>query len=55
MYIITIPLIVRDKSIGMIYIEGKKEGLTDIMPSHFHYIKILHDQAVIAIRKKSGM
>jgi hypothetical protein len=49
------PITVRERSIGMIYVEGKCEALTATQPSHLHYLKVLHDQTVLAIRKKSGV
>jgi HD-like signal output (HDOD) protein len=54
-FLMALPITVKEKSIGMIYIEGRREALPAIQPSHLHYLKVLHDQAVLAIRKKSGV
>jgi len=54
-FLMVLPIAVKERSIGMIYVEGRREALAAIEPSHLHYLKVLHDQAVLAIRKKSGV
>lgn len=54
-FLMALPIAVKGKSIGMIYIEGRREALAAIQPTHLHYLKVLHDQAILAIRKKSGI
>jgi eukaryotic-like serine/threonine-protein kinase len=54
-FLMVMPIVVKERSIGMIYIEGPRKVLAEIRPSHLHYLKVLHDQAVLAIRKKSGV
>lgn len=54
-FLMVLPIIIKSKTIGIIYLEGEREGLAKILPTHFYYVKILHDQSVLAIKKKSGI
>jgi hypothetical protein len=54
-FLMIMPIVIKNKPIGMIYMEGQREALSKIQPNHFHYLKVLRDQAVLAIRKRSGI
>lgn len=53
-FLMLLPIIVKEKAIGIVYIEGKTEEFEKILPSHLNYVKILHSQAILAIRTKSN-
>ncbi|OPY75601.1 MAG: HDOD domain protein [Syntrophorhabdus sp. PtaU1.Bin153] len=53
-FLILLPVVVKEKAIGIVYIEGKAEEFKKILPSHLNYVKILHSQAVLAIKTKSS-
>jgi HD-like signal output (HDOD) protein len=52
-YVMVLPTVVKGKTIGLLYIEGKREGLVNILPAHLNYITILHGQALLAIQRRS--
>jgi len=54
-FLILLPVVVKGKTIGIVYIEGKAEEFKKILPSHLNYVKILHGQAILAIKTKSSV
>jgi HD-like signal output (HDOD) protein len=54
-FLILLPVVVKGKVIGIVYIEGNAEEFEKILPSHLNYVKILHSQAVLAIKTKSSI
>jgi HD-like signal output (HDOD) protein len=53
-FVIMLPIIINSKTIGLFYIEGEKDGFQKISGTHLNYLKILRDQAVLAIKQKQG-
>ncbi|MFO0752163.1 MAG: HDOD domain-containing protein [Thermodesulfovibrionales bacterium] len=53
-FVVLLPITISSKPIGLFYIEGDREGFGKIAGSHFNYLKIIRDQAVVAIRQKQG-
>jgi HD-like signal output (HDOD) protein len=53
-FLMLLPIVVKEKAIGIVYVEGKAEEFEKILPSHLNYVKILHSQAILAIRTKSS-
>ena len=47
-----LPLHIKRVSIGMIYLEGEKNFFTTVPQNYLNYVKILHQQAAIAIRQR---
>jgi hypothetical protein len=50
-YIILFPVTVNKKNIGLICIEGDKQGFPKITKSHLNYLRMLRDQTVIATKQ----
>lgn len=53
-FIILLPIVINKKPIGMFYVEGEKKDLQKISGNHLVYLKILRDQAVMAINQIQG-
>ncbi|OPX93216.1 MAG: HDOD domain protein [Syntrophorhabdus sp. PtaB.Bin006] len=53
-FLMLLPVVVKEKTIGIVYVEGRAEEFEKILPSHLNYVKILHSQAILAIRTKSS-
>ena len=47
-----LPLHIKKISIGLIYLEGEKGFFTNVPQNYLNYLKILHQQAVLAIRQR---
>jgi eukaryotic-like serine/threonine-protein kinase len=47
-----LPLHIKKISIGLIYLEGEKDFFTNVPQNYFNYLKILHQQAILAIRQR---
>jgi HD-like signal output (HDOD) protein len=52
-YLILLPIVIAGRPIGLICIEGEREGLGKLSGACFNYLKILRDQSVLAIRQKT--
>ncbi len=52
-FLILIPIVVNEKPICLIYVEGEKKTF-DVSAAHFNYLRILQHQAVMAIRQKAA-
>ena len=53
-FVILLPIVINKKPIGMFYIEAEKSDLQKISGTHLVYLKILRDQAVMAINQIQG-
>jgi eukaryotic-like serine/threonine-protein kinase len=53
-YMVLLPLVVDQKSVGLFYVDGDKAGVDAITPAVLNYLKVLRGQAVLAIRQKSS-
>lgn len=47
-----LPLHIKKISIGLIYLEGEKGFFANVPQNYLNYLKILHQQAVLAIRQR---
>lgn len=47
-----LPLYIKKISIGMIYLEGERDFFKKVPQNYLNYLKILHQQAVLAIRQR---
>lgn len=47
-----LPLHIKKISIGLIYLEGERDFFTNVPQNYLNYLKILHQQAVLAIRQR---
>jgi eukaryotic-like serine/threonine-protein kinase len=54
-FFLVLPIVVTGKAIGAIYVDGPSDAVPKIASSHFHYLRLLCEEAVLAIRKKSGV
>jgi HD-like signal output (HDOD) protein len=52
-YMILLPLVMDQKTVGLFYVDGRKEGLAALTPAVLNYLKVLRGQAVLAIRQKA--
>jgi hypothetical protein len=50
-YIILFPVTVNKKNIGLICIEGAREGFPKSTKSHLNYLRMLRDQTVVATKQ----
>src|SRR5208282_5294775 len=53
-FIVLLPIIINNKPVGLIYVEGDKEGFQKVSAEHLNYLKMLRDQTVMAIRQKQS-
>ncbi|HIJ60864.1 MAG TPA: HDOD domain-containing protein [Nitrospirae bacterium] len=53
-FIILLPIVVNELTIGIYYIEGQQEELSKISSMHLNNLKILRDQTVMAIKQQRG-
>jgi hypothetical protein len=53
-YIVLLPLVVDQRSVGLFYVDGDKSGLAALTPAVVNYLKVLRGQAVLAIRQKAS-
>lgn len=53
-YMVLLPLIVDQRSVGLFYVDGDKAGLAALTPAVINYLKVLRGQAVLAIRQKAN-
>jgi eukaryotic-like serine/threonine-protein kinase len=53
-YMVLLPLVVDQRSVGLFYLDGEKSGLTALTPAVVNYLKVLRGQAVLAIRQKAN-
>jgi eukaryotic-like serine/threonine-protein kinase len=53
-YMVLLPLVVDQKSVGLFYVDGEKSGVAALTPAVLNYLKVLRGQAVLAIRQKAG-
>jgi hypothetical protein len=53
-YIVLLPLVVGDRSLGLIYVDGEKSRAQALTPAIINYLKVLRGQAVLAIRHKAN-
>ncbi len=53
-FIMLLPIVVNNFSIGMYFIEGHREEFRKLTGMHFNNLKILRDQTVMAIKQKRG-
>jgi peptide subunit release factor 1 (eRF1) len=51
---VLLPLVMDQKSLGLIYVDGEKASLAALTPAVLNYLKVLRGQAVLAIRQKAG-
>lgn len=54
LFIILLPIVISGVSIGLYYIDGKKENMSSLSSMHLNNLKILRDQTVMAIKQKRG-
>lgn len=54
-FVIVLPIVVNKKPLGLFYIEGEKESFSKLTASQLNYLKIMRDQAVLAIKQKHGL
>jgi GAF domain-containing protein len=52
LFLILIPVMVNGKAICLIHIEGKRDAFS-VSEAHFNYLRILQNQAAVAIRQKA--
>jgi sugar/nucleoside kinase (ribokinase family)/HD-like signal output (HDOD) protein len=52
-YMVLLPLVVDQKSVGLFYVDGEKAGLAALTPAVLNDLKVLRGQAVLAIRRES--
>ncbi|HEY3381768.1 MAG TPA: HDOD domain-containing protein [Vicinamibacterales bacterium] len=52
-YLVLLPLVVDQKSVGLFYVDGEKEVLPLLTPPVLNYLKVLRGQVVLAIRQKA--
>ena len=52
LFLILIPVMVNGRAICLIHIEGKRDAFS-VSEAHFNYLRILQNQAVVAIRQKA--
>ena len=50
-YLLIFPVTINKKNIGLICIEGDKNGLDNIERTHLNYLRMLRDQIVIATKQ----
>jgi hypothetical protein len=53
-YMVLLPLVMDQKSLGLFYVDGEKAGLAALTPAVLNYLKVLRGQAVLAIRQKAS-
>jgi eukaryotic-like serine/threonine-protein kinase len=53
-YLILLPLVLNNVSVGMIYVDGAKDGVAVLKPAVLNYLKVLRGQAVLAIKQKAA-
>lgn len=53
-YMILLPLVVDQKSVGLFYVDGDKPDAAVLTPAVINYLKVLRGQAVLAIRQKAS-
>jgi hypothetical protein len=53
-YMVLLPLVVDQKSVGLFYVNGEKAGLAALTPAVLNYLEVLRGQAILAIRQKPG-
>lgn len=53
-FVILLPIVINGVSIGLYYIDGKREGIEKLSSMHLNNLKILRDQTVMAIKQKRG-
>lgn len=54
LFIILLPIVVSNVSIGIYFIEGPREEVGRLTSMHFNNLKILRDQTVMAIKQRRG-
>jgi eukaryotic-like serine/threonine-protein kinase len=53
-FLILLPLVLNNVSVGMIYVDGAAEGVAVLTPAVLNYLKVLRGQAVLAIKQKAA-
>jgi eukaryotic-like serine/threonine-protein kinase len=53
-YMVLLPLVVDQRSVGLFYIDGDPAALPALTPAVVNYLKVLRGQAVLAIRQKAS-
>ncbi len=53
-YLVLLPLVVDQRSVGLFYVDGDRERLGVLTPPVVNYLKVLRGQAVLAIRQKAS-
>ncbi|MCE5311585.1 MAG: HDOD domain-containing protein [Nitrospiraceae bacterium] len=54
-FVIVLPIVVNKKPLGLFYLEGEKDSFSKLTASQLNYLKIMRDQAVLAIKQKHGL
>jgi hypothetical protein len=53
-FMVLLPLVVDQRSVGLFYLDGEKSGVRALTPAVINYLKVLRGQAVLAIRQKAN-
>jgi eukaryotic-like serine/threonine-protein kinase len=53
-YMVLLPLVVDQRTVGLFYVDGDPSGLAGLTPAVQNYLKVLRGQAVLAIRQKAS-
>ncbi|MBN2655031.1 MAG: HDOD domain-containing protein [Nitrospirae bacterium] len=54
-FVIILPIVVNKKPLGLFYLEGERDSFSKLTASQLNYLKIMRDQAVLAIKQKHGL
>lgn len=53
-FLILLPLVINQRTVGLFYVDGDKAGLPRLTPAVINFVKVLRGQAALAITQKAG-